>query len=120
LDGWTTPSGQSIYNFIITTSNNKEYLYSLRNLSSLSQTSKVLEDEIDRIISKIGTKKFAAVVTDNASAIANARKYISEKYPYILNIRCIAHCVNLITKDILGNYFFFNIIFYLIKLTNKF
>jgi len=83
-------------------SDNKEYLYSLRNLSSVSHTAKVLEDEIDRILTAIGPKKFAAVVSDNASAIANARKHISEKYPYILNIRCIAHFVNLITKDILG------------------
>ena len=92
---------------MIITSDNKEYLYSLRNLSDLSQTSEVLEKEIDRVLTTIGTKKFAAVVTDNASAIANARKHISEKYPYILNIRCITHCVNLITKDILGNVFFF-------------
>jgi len=83
-------------------SDNKEYLYSLRNLSSVSHTAKVLEDEIDRVLIAIGPKKFAAVVSDNASAIANARKHISEKYPYILNIRCIAHFVNLITKDILG------------------
>ena len=83
-------------------SDNKEYLYSLRNLLSISHTAKVLEDEIDRVLTAIGPKKFAAVVSDNASAIANARKHISEKYPYILNIRCIAHFVNLITKDILG------------------
>jgi len=33
--------------------------------------------------------------------MVSARKHISEKYPYILDIRCIAHFVNLITKDIL-------------------
>jgi len=81
---------------------NKEYLYSLRNLSSVNHTAKVLEEEIDRVLTAIGPKKFAAVVSDNAAAIANARKQISEKYSYILNIRCIAHFVNLITKDILG------------------
>lgn len=81
---------------------NKEYLYSLRNLSSVSHTTKVLEEEIDRVLTAIGPKKFAAIVSDNAIAIANARKNISEKYPHILNIRCIAHFVNLITKDILG------------------
>ena len=81
---------------------NKKYLYSLCNLLSVSHTAKVLEEEIDCVLIAIGSKKFAAVVSDNASAIANARKHISEKYPYILNIRCIAHFVNLITKDILG------------------
>jgi predicted component of type VI protein secretion system len=101
LDGWTNPNGCSIYNFIII-ADNKEYLYSLRDLSNISHTAKVLEDEIDRVLSAVGSKKFSAVVSDNAAAIANARKHISEKYPYILNVRCIAHFVNLITKDILG------------------
>ena len=80
----------------------KEYLYSLRNLSDVNYTAKVLEEEIDRILLEIGPNKFASVISDNASAIANARKHISEKYPFILNIRCIAHYINLITKDILG------------------
>ena len=88
---------------MIVTSDHKEYLYSLCDLSDLRQTSEVLEKEIDRVLTAVGTKKFAAIVTDNASAISNAQKHISEKYPYILNIRYIIHCVNLITKDILGN-----------------
>ena len=80
----------------------KEYLYSLRNLSDVNHTAKVLEEEIDRILLEIGPNKFASVISDNASAIANAQKHISEKYPFILNIRCIAYYINLITKDILG------------------
>ena len=80
----------------------KKYLYSLCNLSDVNHTAKVLEEEIDRILLEIGPNKFASVISDNASAIANAQKHISEKYPFILNIRCIAHYINLITKDILG------------------
>ena len=64
----------------------KKYLYSLRNLSDVNHTAKVLEEEIDRILLEIGPNKFASVISDNASAIANARKHISEKYPFILNI----------------------------------
>lgn len=102
---------------MISTDDN-EYLYSLRDLSAVSHTSSVLENEIDRVLSSIGPKRFAAVVSDNASAIANARKHISDKYPHILNIRCIVHFVNLITKDILGIFFFFffnNLLFNKIK-----
>jgi Protein of unknown function (DUF 659) len=88
---------------MIITADNKEYLYSLRDLSNVSHTAKLLEDEIEKVLCTIGPKKFSAVVSDNATAIANARKNISEKYPFILNTRCIAHCVNLITKDIMGN-----------------
>ncbi len=89
---------------MIITDNNK-YLYSLCDLSAVSYTSNILENEIDYVISAIGSKNFLAVVSDNASAIANVQKYISEKYSYILNIRCIVHFINLITKDILDNFF---------------
>lgn len=90
-------------------------MYSLRDLSAVSHTASVLEGEIDRVLTAVGPKRFAAVISDNASAIANARKHISEKYPHILNIRCVVHFVNLITKDILGIFFFFlfdNLIIY--------
>jgi len=92
---------------MITTDSNK-YLYSLRDLSAVSHTANVIENEIDRVMSAVGPKKFAAVVSDNASAIANARKRISEKHPHVLNIRCTVHFINLITKDILGIFSFFN------------
>lgn len=99
------------------TTDSSGYLYSLRDLSAVSHTANVIENEIDRILSMVGTKRFAAVVSDNASAIASARRHISDKYPHILNIRCIVHFVNLITKDILGIFLFFNnLLFNKIKL----
>ncbi|PKK64587.1 hypothetical protein RhiirC2_716174, partial [Rhizophagus irregularis] len=49
--------------------------------------------------------KFAAVVTDNAANCAAARNIISEKYTFIFNTCYIAHCVNLITKDMLEHNF---------------
>jgi hypothetical protein len=74
----------------------------LRDLTGVSHTAKVIEEEIERVIIAIGPKKFSAIVTDNASSMMNARKNISEKYPHIVNMRCIVHFVNLITKDILS------------------
>ena len=53
----------------------------------------------------IGPKKISAIVMDNASSMMNARKRISKKYPHIVNMRCIVHFVNLITKDILSKKF---------------
>ena len=48
----------------------------------------------------IGPEKLAAVVSDNGSNARVAQKILCEKYPHILNIRCIAHSLNLITKDL--------------------
>jgi adenosylmethionine-8-amino-7-oxononanoate aminotransferase len=80
----------------------QEFLYKLRDLSIVRHTAENLAEEIETVLKKIGPDKFAAVVTDNAANCAAARNIISEKYTFIFNTRCIAHCVNLITKDVLG------------------
>jgi hypothetical protein len=51
-------------------------------------------------VNDIRPKKLAAVVLDNAPDARIAQKILCEKYPHILNIRCIAQCINLITKDL--------------------
>jgi hypothetical protein len=75
-------------------------LYQLSDLSLNSHTALFLAEKIEEVIKKIGPEKFAAIVSDNAANIRNARIIISEKYPHIENIRCIAHCINLIACDI--------------------
>ena len=98
------------------THDRKEYLYQLRDLSLVKHTAQLLAEEIEKVLKKIGPDRFAAIVTDNASNCAAARKIISEKYPFIFDNRCIAHCVNLITKDILGMiYYILNFCFIFIN-----
>lgn len=100
MDGWTGPRRNSIWAFILITSSRKEYLLKLEDLSSEHHTSKYLFTVIDEVISRVGVDKFVAIVSDNASNISGARQLISKKYPSILNMRCIAHCINLISSDI--------------------
>ena len=69
-----------------------------------------MASKITEIIKEVGQEKFAAIVSDNASAIAAARQKISDSYPYIINVRCITHFINLISKDILGKYYY-NLLF---------
>ncbi|PKK63438.1 hypothetical protein RhiirC2_788900 [Rhizophagus irregularis] len=78
IDSWTTPLGQSLYVFIIITSEKKEYVHSLRNFSKESHT-----------------------VSDHAANIVLAKKLITDQYPHILSMRCIAHHINLLTNDIM-------------------
>ena len=59
-----------------------------------------LAEQIEEVIDKIGANKFSAIVSDAGTNIKLARHHITEKYPYMLNIRCIAHAINLISKDI--------------------
>ena len=69
--------------------------------STNSHTGSFNAAEIEKILTSIGPKKFVAVVSDAESAMQMARRLISEKYPNILSIRCMAHHLNLITTDII-------------------
>ena len=101
FDGWTNLTGQSIYNYCLITEERKEYLWCTKNYSEISHhTGAFLGEEIISIVDNIGPEKLAAVVSDNAPDARVARKLLCEKYPHILNIRCMAHCINLITKDV--------------------
>jgi len=86
---------------MLITPSRQEYLYSLQNFSSEHHTTEFLINKIDEIITKIGPNKIGAIVSDNASNISAARAAISLKYPKIMNLRCIAHCFNLISQDII-------------------
>jgi hypothetical protein len=77
-----------------------EYLIGLYDYSSDSHTSEFLTEEISSIIEKLGSDKFAAIVTDNASNCRVARQNIHQTYPHIWNIRCAAHAINLIASDL--------------------
>ena len=92
--------GESIWNFVIHTPDHNEYLWSLRNLTRESHTKNLLAEEIERIIEIIGPSKFSAIVTNAGANVQAARRIVTEKYQHIINIRCIAHAVNLISKDI--------------------
>jgi hypothetical protein len=100
LDGWSSPNGNLLYNYVISTTNHQEYLIALKDYSKISQTGIFMANEIEKIIENIGLDKFAGVVTDGASNLRVARQIIHEKFPHILNIRCAAHSLNLIATDL--------------------
>lgn len=104
-DGWTNSANESIWNFLIHTSNHKEYLWCLKNLSSEKHTGEFLAKTIEEIIVKIGPENFSAIVSDSGANIRKAREIITEKYKNIINVRCMAHAINLISKDICSTTF---------------
>ncbi|PKK61299.1 hypothetical protein RhiirC2_220280 [Rhizophagus irregularis] len=87
------------------TSSRKEYLYQLSDLSECSHTAVYLSLVIEKVIVDIGVDRISAVVSDNASNVRKARKIIQDKFPTIENVRCIAHCINLIACDIVKEEF---------------
>jgi hypothetical protein len=101
FDGWITSDGSSIWNFIILTPSQEGYLNKLGNYSDQLHTAEFLANQIESVINRIGSKKIIAIVSDNGANVASARRLICSKYKKIINIRCIAHCYNLISKDII-------------------
>ena len=78
----------------------------------MSHTAKLLFDKIEDILLRISPEKFVRIVSDNAFAIVAIRRKINEKYPSILNIRYVLHCVNLILQDILNKLILYYLNFY--------
>ncbi|CAG8717894.1 9647_t:CDS:2, partial [Cetraspora pellucida] len=60
-----------------------------------------LVEKIDTILDEVRCDRFTVIVTDNASNMKLTQQTIHEKYPKILSLNCIAHCINLVSKDIL-------------------
>jgi Protein of unknown function (DUF 659) len=74
-------------------------------LSSESHTGEFLAKTIEEILSKIGPARFSAIVSDSGANIRNARQIITDKHKNILNVRCMAHAINLMSKDICSTSF---------------
>src|SRR5215208_4742753 len=85
---------------MLITSSRKEYLLKLEDLSSECHTSQYLSTIIEEVIVKVRSDKFVAIISNNAANVTGACQIISQNYLSILNIRCIAHCINLISSDI--------------------
>ena len=60
-----------------------------------------MSDVIIDVIERVGSKKFVAIISDNASNVTAARQIVTQKYSNIININCIAYCINLISSDII-------------------
>ena len=71
-------TSDSLYNFIIITPNQKEFLYKIKDLSKVSQTETLIANEISQIIEFIRLNKFAAVVTDNGENVRVACERITK------------------------------------------
>ncbi|CAB5208636.1 unnamed protein product [Rhizophagus irregularis] len=90
LDGWTNPSGKSLWNFIIHLGNGWDILWKIRDFSGENYTAEFLAQQIQLIIEEIGIQKFAGIITDAGSNVINENSTIitSEAVKTIINRKC--------------------------------
>ena len=101
LDGWTSPSGQSLYAFIVITKDRREIIHSIQNLSKESHTGVFLSEKIIEVIKNVGGhEKFTGLVSDNARTMVLAKNLVHQTYENIIPVRCVSHHINLLTTDI--------------------
>ena len=105
MDGWSSGKNHSYWNFIILTPERKEYLYQLCDFSDESHTGDFIAEQISIVLEKIDPNRFSAIVSDNGANVRLARDKISQLYPHIFSIRCIAHAINLVAQDVMKNEF---------------
>ncbi len=75
---------------------------------------------IKNIILTVGLEKFVTIISDNRSNIAAACRMICKEYPNILNVRCIAHYINLISFNIVKVNWIKSLIKYMNSITKYF
>lgn len=95
-----SPAGKSLWNFVIHLNNRKNLFWKIGDFSNESHTAEFLAQKIQVILDDISVQKFASVITDAISNVHATQNLITEKFLYILNVRCIAYLLNLITKDL--------------------
>ena len=83
----------------------KEYLYQLCDFSNHSHTGDFLARQIKIVLEEVDPNRFLALVSDNSANVKLAHNQISQLYPHIFNVRCIAHAINLVAQDIVKNEF---------------
>jgi hypothetical protein len=99
-DGWSNINGQHLVNFIALTPA-PVFLGSI-NTTGISQTGEQIATDIMKTIKQLGTSKVTSVVTDNCPSMRKAWKIVGDAFKGIFCNGCAAHCLNLLSLDILN------------------
>jgi hypothetical protein len=100
-DAWSDGKRRSIMNLCTNCAEGTEFIKSIE-MSSVSHTSEVILELVDKAIDDLGPENVVQVVTDNASNNMGAKKLLAEKRPHIFWTSCAAHTINLMLQGI-GN-----------------
>ena len=98
-DGWTDTVRRPLVNVVLMTPGGSVFLRAY-DTTGEKKGAKYLADLIREQLEAIGPDSCVLVVTDNAAACKAAGALLQAEYPHITWVGCVAHCMDLILKDI--------------------
>jgi len=98
IDGWENIRHFSVLNIMLCIP--ESIFYKSVEVVGESVDNKVVQREVENVISTISSEKVSAIVTDNGSPMIKAHEELQKKYPHLVSVRCSAHVLNLLIEDI--------------------
>ena len=101
IDGWTNVRTNKVLNMLLISAGKPYFFASIENFSEKSD-SKWIVSKVEEKIQYLKKNNIiiVALTTDNAPVMKLSSKRLSESYPYILDIPCAAHIMQLCLKHI--------------------
>lgn len=99
-DGWTDVSKHPLINVLVTTAAGTVFLRAY-DATGKHKTAEYLAGLIREQLLDLGADNCVLVVTDNAAACKAAGALLEEAFPHISWLGCLAHCMDLMLKDIM-------------------
>lgn len=100
-DGWKDKCGRHLLNFLVNCPKGTMFFESI-DVSSFREDGMKMHELLSNFIERIRPINVVQVVTDNASAMKLAGKFLEAKYPNLYWTPCAAHCLELMLEDFGG------------------
>lgn len=98
-DGATDITSRPLVNVVLTSASGNVFL-NAHDTSGKPKKAKFIADLLADHLEALGPDHCVLVVTDNAANCKKAGQLIEERYPHITWTGCLAHCMDLMLKDI--------------------
>eukprot|EP00955_Chlamydomonas_euryale_P056729 356537-Chlamydomonas_euryale.AAC.1 len=96
-DGWSNTKRQPLINFLLSTPNGSKFLRTVT--SDAKKNARFLADEFAKVIREVGPERVVSIITDSASVNKSAWDHLKQDFNNVTWVRCSAHAVNLILRD---------------------
>lgn len=97
-DGWTDEKGRTLLNFLVHCPRGTMFI-KLIDASAHVKDTALLCELMDGFIQDIGVHNVVQMIIDNAANYVVVGKMLMERHPTLFWTPCVAHCLDLMLKD---------------------